>query len=264
MEKTNAQALYVQLYDVRVPDWTGEVDFYRELIAQSPLKADGVLEVACGTGRITMRLAKDGVDITGLDISSELLEIARPKSIGLSNVNWVLDDMRTFEIDRKFGHIIIPGHSFQFMATPDEQVQCLKQIKHHLVDDGLLIVHLDHQDFSWIAGILNNKESVYEQGPILTHPTTSQKIRPSYAWTFEPSTHTATVKMKFEEIDGNGNVIQTWEMEQMRLHCVFRFEMEHLLKRVGFTIEAVYGDFFKGELTNESNEMIWLARNNSG
>jgi ubiquinone/menaquinone biosynthesis C-methylase UbiE len=260
MEKITAQGLYAQLYDVRVPDWQGEVDFYRALIADSSLKAQSVLEVACGTGRITIQLAKEGVDITGLDLSPGLLEIARKKSIGMSNVNRVLDDMRTFEIGKRFGHVILPGHSFQFMNTPDEQVKCLAQIKRHLVPDGLVVIHLDHQDFGWLAGLLK-KEPVCEQGQILVLPTTSRTFRQSFAWAFEPSTQTATVKSTWEEIDETGNVIQNWEMEPMRLHCVFRFEMEHLLNRVGFSIEAVYGDFFKGELTNDSGQMIWLARN---
>ena len=46
----------------------------------------------------------------------------------------------------------------------------------------------------------------------------------------------------------------------MALHCVFRFEMEHLLARTGFEIQAVYGDFFKNALNDQSSEMIWVAR----
>lgn len=264
MDKITAQELYAQLYDVRVLDWPGEVDFYRGLIAHSHSNANRMLEVACGTGRITLRLAKDGVDITGLDISSELLEIARAKNTGMSNVNWVLGDMRTFEIGTKFGYVIIPGHSFQFMNTPDDQVKCLEQIKRHLVPDGLAVIHLDHQDFVWLAGLLDKKEPVPEKSRILTHPTTNRKYRQSFAWTFEPSTQTATITTNWEEVNENGNVTQTWKMEPMRLHCVFRFEMEHLLRRVGFSIEAVYGDFFKNDLTNASEHMIWLARNEAG
>jgi hypothetical protein len=41
---------------------------------------------------------------------------------------------------------------------------------------------------------------------------------------------------------------------------VFRFEMEHLLARAGFEVEAVYGDFFRHELQDESTEMIWVVR----
>jgi hypothetical protein len=49
-------------------------------------------------------------------------------------------------------------------------------------------------------------------------------------------------------------------MEPVRLHCAFRFEMEHLLPRLGFQIEAVYGDFFGSPLADDSGQMIWVAR----
>jgi SAM-dependent methyltransferase len=121
MKKINAEELYAQFYDARVPDWPGEVDFYQELVAHSPLiKTNGLLEVACGTGRIALRLAKNGVNIIGLDLSSELLEVARKKSPGIPNIHWLKGDMRKFKIDAEFGCVIIPGHSFQFMITPDD------------------------------------------------------------------------------------------------------------------------------------------------
>ena len=98
MKKITPEELYAKLYDIEVPDWEGEVDFYRELMAHSPLvKSYGVLEIACGTGRITLQLAKDGINITGLDLSPEMMDVAQKKSVGMSNVNWVVGDMRTFD-----------------------------------------------------------------------------------------------------------------------------------------------------------------------
>lgn len=261
MEKTTVEELYAQLYDARVPDWDGEVEFYRALIRRSALETHGVLEIACGTGRIAVRLAEDGVPVTGLDRSPELLAIAREKSAGLANAAWVLADMRTFELGRQFGLVISPGHSFQFMTTPDDQAMCLECIRRHLVPDGLAVLHLDHQDYGWLAGILDRKEPVYEREHPLTHPVTRRTYRRSYAWEFEPSTQTATLTARWEELDAQGDVIQVLEMEPMRLHCIFPFEMEHLLRRAGFCIEAVYGDFFENGLSDASDHMIWLARN---
>ena len=179
----------------------------------------------------------------------------------MSNIDWVLGDMRSFELGRKFGFVISPGHSFQFMTTPDDQVKCLQQIKHHLVPDGLVVIHIDHQDFGWLASLLNRKEPVFEKSSLFTHPTTNQKFRRSFLWMFDPATQNCTVTNRWEEINENGDVIGMWEIEPMHLHCVFPFEMEHLLKRAGFSVEAVYGDFFKTDLKSESEQMIWLGRN---
>jgi|ERR1700690_68056 len=262
MEKITPEELEAKLYDFVVPDWKGEVDFYRELMAHSSLvKNHGVLEIACGTGRITLRLAKDGINITGLDLSPEMLEVARQKSVSMANINWVLGDMRTFDIGKKFGCVIMPGHSFLFMATPDDQVRCLEQIKKHLVNDGMVILHLDNQDISWHADLIGKRERANEVGGILTHPATGERFRSSSTWSYEPSTQTATCENKWEQLDASGNIIETWNREPMRFHCIFRFETEHLLRRVGFCIEAVYGDFFKSDLTYKSPQMIWIVRN---
>jgi len=259
MKKT-AQELYAELYDISVRDWPGEVDFYRELVAQTGPENADVLEVACGTGRIALRLAQGGARVIGLDLSSELLQIARKKSAGMPNVRWTEGDMRTFDLSQQFGLVIIPGHSFQFMLTPEDQVRCLETIRRHLLVDGTLVIHLDHQDFGWLGELVTKKENAFETGQELTHPTTGQRIRSSHLWTLEAATQTATVRMKWERLGADGRVVEQWELDPKPLHCVFRFEMEHLLRRVGFSVEAVYGDFFKGELTDQSGQMIWVAK----
>jgi len=172
--------------------------------------------------------------------------------------------MRTFEMGEQFGGVIIPGHSFQFMVTPDQQAECLKQIKRHLVPGGLLVIHLDFQDYRWLAGLVDQKEQTYKKGDLLTHPVTGQKYRKTNFWTFEPATQTATNHILWEQVDEAGQVTQTWEMEPMHLHCAFRFEMEHLLIRTGFSIEAVYGDFFTNQSVDDSESMIWVARKPAG
>lgn len=248
-----------QLYDASVPDWPGEIDFYRKLTAEAAQRG-AVLEVACGTGRIAVRLAHDGVRVVGLDRSTDFIEGARAKSVGLSNVRWVEGDMRSFDLGESFALVIIPGHSFQFMLTPADQIACLQSIQRHLLPGGRLVVHLDHQDIDWLGELRTAKGGVFEPTKELVHPETKQVMRISEAWSYEPSTQTASVVTRREKFGADGQVVERAERGPTRLHCVFRFEMEHLLARVGFEFEAVYGDFFQGELQDESTEMIWMAR----
>jgi hypothetical protein len=168
--------------------------------------------------------------------------------------------MRTLELDETFGLIIVPGHSFQFMLTPEDQVKALESFMRHLDPDGILVIHLDHQSLDWLGDLLGDLGGKFEHGQNVKHPRTGHLIRRAHAWTFEPSTQTATVVSKWEEIGEDYTVIQSWERKPMRLHCVFRFEMEHLLARTGFELEALYGDFYKNELDDKSSDMIWVAR----
>lgn len=255
-----ARAFYAQVYDTRVADWPGEIDFYRRLAAEVNSKGQAVLEVACGTGRVAIRLARDGVDVAGLDLSSAMLEVAQKKSVGINNIRWVQADMRSFKLDRSFGLVIVPGHSFQNLLTASDQVACLESIQRHLAPGGTLVVHLDHQSVDWLGDLTRDKGGVFEPAEQFRHPGTGRQILTLRAWSYEPATQTATAQTVWEEIDAAGEVTDRWESGPLRFHCVFRFEMEHLLARTGFKVEAVYGSFLGEALADASEEMVWVAK----
>lgn len=167
--------------------------------------------------------------------------------------------MCDFDLGETFGLVIIPGHSFQNLNTAAEQVACLECIYGHLQPGGRLVVHLDHQEFDWLGELVGEKGGVFEPAEQFEHPQTGQHIHTLRAWEYEPATQTAVCTTKWEAVGSDGQVVERWQTEPVRLHCVFRFEMEHLLARVGFTIEAVYGDFFRNPLADKSAEMVWIA-----
>ena len=71
---------YARIYDHSVGDWPGEIDFYRRVIDAAPSR--DILELACGTGRVCLRLAGEATQVVGLDKSAEMLQIARDQSCG--------------------------------------------------------------------------------------------------------------------------------------------------------------------------------------
>jgi ubiquinone/menaquinone biosynthesis C-methylase UbiE len=251
------EELAAELYDLTVPDWDGELDFYRDLSHNAGQRGLPVLEVASGTGRVAIRLAEQGIHVTGIDLSPEMLAIAMGKS---TRVRWIQADMRSFDLGESFGLIIVPAHSFQFMLTPDDQVQALETFHRHLEPDGVLVIHLDHQSVDWLGDLLGELAGKFEGAGEVIHPRSGRLIRRAYAWTYEPSTQTATIVSRWEQVGEDGSILQTWTRQPMLLHCVFRFEMEHLAARTGFEVQALYGDFFKGELTDQSTEMIWVLQ----
>jgi ubiquinone/menaquinone biosynthesis C-methylase UbiE len=265
MEQTKSESqFYAETYDICVSDWTGEIDFCREVVDQEVKSRKGsVLELACGTGRIAIRLAQNGVSVVGLDRSQEMLEVARQKSVDNKHMRWVEGDMRSFELDERFNMILIPSHSFQNLNSPEDQVACLECSMRHLKPGGMLLVHLDHMNdgnMSWLGELTGEKKGVFEAAEQFKHPRTGYQVQTRRAWSYEPATQTAIMQTVWEEIGTGGEIISRWDTGPIRLHCVFRFEMEHLLKRVGFDIEHVYGDFFRQELRDDSTEMIWIAR----
>ena len=117
--------------------------FYLELAKRygSP-----ILELACGTGRITFMLAQAGYEIIGIELSPEMREVAQEKLHQLpeevqSRVSLVPGDITSFRLDRKFSLIIIPT-SFKFLLTTEDQLACLRHVHDHLADDGVFILDL--------------------------------------------------------------------------------------------------------------------------
>ena len=108
--------------------------------------------------------------------------------------------------------------------------------------------------------VCGERGGVFKVAEQFQHPSKGHQIRASRAWSYEPSTQTAIVQTVWEEMDADGQVSSRIERNPIRLHVVFRFEMEHALARAGFEIVAQYGDFFRQELLDESSDMIWVAK----
>src|SRR5215216_573078 len=80
-----------ELYDLENPDFEPDGSFYLALAQQC---RGAVLDLGCGTGRITIPLARQGMSITGLDVVPEMLAYAQSKAAELP-ITWVLADVRT-------------------------------------------------------------------------------------------------------------------------------------------------------------------------
>ncbi len=258
-EDERGEQFYAETYDVSVPDWPNEIDFYQEMAAKVKQAGGSILELACGTGRVAIRLAHSGVRVVGLDLSTHMLEIARRKSTSLDNLRWVQGNMQSFQLGETFGLIIITGNAFQHMNTPEEQMACLECIKRHLRPDAQLVVHVNHDDLTWLGGLVSQKEHPFEPAGKFIRTSTGHEIQSYRAWSYEPSTQTTTVHARWEELDSSGHMIDFWQTAPARLHCVFRFEMEHLFARVGFKVDALYGDFSRNAFTDNSPDMLWVT-----
>ncbi len=119
-------------YDTEDNSDTG-VAFYTALAQEI---GGPVLEIACGTGRVSIPIARLGFAVTGLDIVPGMLELARSKSAGLPT-RWVEGDARTFDLCEQFRLIFVTGNAFQAFLTRADQEALLERLRTHLHDEGL-------------------------------------------------------------------------------------------------------------------------------
>jgi SAM-dependent methyltransferase len=193
----------------RSADAMDDVPFYVELAREAAAKGEAVLELGCGTGRVTIPIAQAGVEVVGLDNAPAMLQVARRKAaIAGVNIRWLTADMRSFSLEQRFGLVIIPFRSFLHLLTDADQEACLSRIFEHLLPDGRLALNFFVQ-----------KLAARGRTPIISRI-----------------------------------------YKEIQVRYVSQSEMESLLARAGFQTEALYGWFDKRPFTDNSGEMVWLAR----
>jgi 2-polyprenyl-3-methyl-5-hydroxy-6-metoxy-1,4-benzoquinol methylase len=111
------------LYDAE-NRWGAADDFYLALTQQV---GGPVLDVACGTGRLTRAIAQTGLPVTGMDIMPAMLERARAWSHPLL-ITWIQADGRTFTLAQPLRSVLMTGHAFQNVLTDADQDAFLARV----------------------------------------------------------------------------------------------------------------------------------------
>jgi SAM-dependent methyltransferase len=251
-----------KVYDLAVPLQPGEVEFYLELAREAGTLGLRTLEVTCGTGRVAVPLAEAGIRIVGVDISEPMLDVARNRAAALTNAEWVQADMRSFDLSEEFGLVYIPIGSFQLMYSVEDQIAALTCIHKHLAPGGRLAFEVENPRLPDIAEWMTAKHGVFNRIPWrdYTNPDTGRRVLVSGGLEYHPSEQRYVSSGFEEEIDEAGVVVRREYTKPLEIRYFHRYEMEHLLARCGFEVEALYGDFYKNEYRSTSADFIWVAR----
>ena len=138
---------YENAYGITDDVTNSEVEF---LINEASISLSSeILDLCCGTGRHSIRLAELGYNITGLDISSDFLRIAAEKSFesGLS-IRWINRDMRNIQFEGKFDLVFIMFGAWGFFEEDIENYKVFQEVNQALKADGHFI--LDYFNRYWI------------------------------------------------------------------------------------------------------------------
>ncbi|MDQ6613617.1 MAG: class I SAM-dependent methyltransferase [Actinomycetota bacterium] len=101
-----------------------------------------ILELACGTGRLTIELARAGLEVVGLDNDPVMLAAAKRRSQAPEPITLVAADMRRFALSRRFPLVFVGYNSLQLLTEPGDMVACLSLARDHLAPGGLVGVEV--------------------------------------------------------------------------------------------------------------------------
>lgn len=141
MEIYNAFASVYDLYmeDVPYDEW---VDYIEALWARYGIKPNLVLDLGCGTGNVTIPLAKKGYEMIGIDYSADMLSIAREKSYG-TDILYLQQDMRGFELYGTIDACICVCDSINYILEGKEFTKILKLVHNYLNINGYFIFDIN-------------------------------------------------------------------------------------------------------------------------
>lgn len=146
--------IYDQLMkDAPYDEW---VSFINESISLFNPGAKRLMDVGCGTGEITIRLAQQRFDVTGVDLSEDMLTVAQSKLSGQKvDVLFLQQDMRDLEgFTGEFDVVTICCDSLNYLQSKEDVQATFHAIYHQLKDNGLLIfdIHSLHKIHTIFAG----------------------------------------------------------------------------------------------------------------
>ncbi|MBI3304795.1 class I SAM-dependent methyltransferase [Candidatus Parcubacteria bacterium] len=204
-----------------------------------------VLELAVGTGRVARYLAEQNIPVVGLEISPNMLRqarenISKESALVQRNISLVEGDMRDFDLGRKFPLAIVPFSAFQHLLAIENQMRALQCIRHHLAENGHLVIDVfDPKLEMCLPGGGLTREMVGE----VVHPET--KLR----WKIFLDARENIVEQqvlhaewRFVELASDDQVLRQYYW-RLSLRWFYRFEMQHLLERSGFTIVNLWSDY---------------------
>lgn len=229
--------IYDDLYDEAF-DRAGAVSFLTERARGANGRGDGkVLELAIGTGRIAVPLSQQGVDVSGIDISEEMVRRLRDKPGG-NDIDVTMGDLVDVGVPGKFDLIYLVFNTIYAVTTQEGQLQLFRNVADHLTDEGVFVVEAfvpdvtrftRHQSTEVVGVDVNRVQLSFSR-----HDPATQNIRSQHVFLGEDGIKTVPVALRY----------------------VWPAEMDLMAKLAGMGLRERYESWQRDHFTSESKSHV--------
>ncbi|MDQ6759128.1 MAG: class I SAM-dependent methyltransferase [Acidobacteriota bacterium] len=225
--------------------------FYLDEVERS---RGSVLELGCGSGRLTIpiarHLAQSAVETVGIDLSQAMLDVARAKAQAAHlAVTFLQGDMRRFALPRRFSTILIPGNSLLHLLTTDDLNACLAAVHRHLDEDGRLVFDISNWDINVLGRDPNRRYPVLHA----SHPTHGE-IEIEETALYDSAEQIRHITW---HVSGPG---ASQKLIQYSLRVIFPQELLLLLDATGFRLESRFGEFTREQFSAGSPRQVCICK----
>lgn len=211
-----------------------------------------ILELMCGTGRVSIPLLDSGRKMTCIDYSEGMLDSFKQK---IRNKNYPVNifrmDVTNLSLDSKFGLIILPFHSFSEIISTESQIKALKTISHHLDKNGIFILTLQNPKTRLRSA--DGVPRVIGKFPM----DNNRHMIISYVNEFD-SSDSLVSGFQFYEIYDSTNNLTAKRFLETNFKLITDSQLKNLLGDTGLEIAEMFGDYSYSSFDEEnSNFMIY-------
>jgi SAM-dependent methyltransferase len=246
-----------RIYDLEHPACRGaELAFWHQMATET---GGPVLELAAGSGRIAIALARKGHHVTGLELAAGMLARARARTARLppavaGRLQWVQGDMARFTIPwAQFRLVFVAYNSFWLLTDLRAQRRCLDCVRRHLAPGGRLVLDVfppNDDDYQDERGIIQ----------LVAAPWRGRHLVRVKDYTYNPRRQLAISDVRYYPAGPQAG-------QPGRLLATFRYclrlatpqEMQALLEQAGYRIEATYGTYRRDPLAPDTPRAIFVA-----
>lgn len=252
-------------YDLEHSGHDEDTEFYLRLVRI--LKPRRVLELGCGTGRITLPLAREGVRqgfaVVGLDNEPEMLRRAEESRAQTDEesrraLSYVKGDMLTWRSDTPFDLILIPCGSLSHILEIEAQIRLFRQCYENLLSGGRFVVEVIMPN---MAAYMDSFK-IPPRAPIeidLDSTDESDGTRLIRRKTTSYSSHNQLAEIRFlYEKYKEGRAVESY-IDDFASHVFFPRELALLFIHAGFTVEQTLGDYRGRELRAQSPLIMMIG-----
>lgn len=241
---TQSYTEFATVYDELMTDipYDAYVDLLDE--ATGGITGKRVLDIGCGTGLLSMKLAKLGAKVTGIDLSAEMLAVAerRAKALCLP-VQFIEQPMQQLAGFTGIDLAVIAIDSLNYLAVQEDVQSTFQQIYASLAVGGALVFDV-HSTFK--------TDVIFMEGPF-----TFDDGRIAYIWETEEGEqpHSVDSELAFFIQEANGLYRRFDEVHSQRTFAVHDYV--EMLMKAGFSVERIFADW-EDEPPHEESERIFF------
>ncbi len=228
-------------YDAEYVHITADIPAYA---AWAQSRRGPILELACGTGRLTLPMAAAGPRVVGVDLSSAMIARAIEKSVrhpGGVRSEFVVGDMRTVRLHRQFDAVIVGFNSLMHMLGDDDLSRAFETIRSHLPVGGWLALDV----FGPPPAALGRDSSARFDPQQMIDPRNGRRFIVTESSSYDPASRVHHLRIHYDPVDRAGLARGESLRADLALRVMSAAELDGWLSRFGFEVRADWDDLWR-------------------